>query len=102
MEKMTFEIFGQSFHISTQDGEKDDLLRVIRYYKKALDKIYEKNPQRSYFEIAVLAGITITDELYTVAKNKNSNNAPVLKNDVTRINQLINEKLKDLEISLKL
>lgn len=97
-EKYEANFFGQKFILSTNDGEKDDLEKVVNYYKKALDSLIEKLPNRPQLDLAILAGLKITDKLYSISKLKN------LKFDENeeKIHEIVNDAIKRLEISLNL
>ena len=65
-----FDIFGKTLRLQTTDGNEDDLIRVVKYYMDKVKQIYDANPNRAQTEVLTLAGITIADELFSVAKKK--------------------------------
>lgn len=70
-EKYEVKLFGQNFILTTNDGSKNDLKIVVDYYKKVVEKLTEKLPNRPQLDIAILAGLKIADKLYSLANNKN-------------------------------
>jgi len=65
-----FDIFGKTLKLQTTDGNEDDLIRVVKYYMDKVKQIYDANPHRAQTEVLTLAGITIADELFSLAKKK--------------------------------
>jgi len=92
------EIFGMEFSLTTKDGDREGLKRVAEYYKRVVTELQKKSPNLPHINVAVLAGLTLTDELYNLAKSKN------LKVDVDdrKVDELLNQALKQLEISLNI
>jgi cell division protein ZapA (FtsZ GTPase activity inhibitor) len=97
-EKYEVELFGQKFVLATSDGEKNDLKKVVELYKSIIEDLTSKFPDRQYLDIAILAGLKVTDELYTVAASKNIKINPESK----KIHKIVNEAIKRLDISLGL
>jgi cell division protein ZapA (FtsZ GTPase activity inhibitor) len=92
------DLFGTEFPLKTTDGNRDELIRVSEYYKKVVHSLSRKSPKASSLHIAVLAGIIITDELYNLARQKNTQPENVRR----EINDLLNEAIKQLEVSISL
>lgn len=100
-EKYEIKLFGQNFVFTTDDGTKEDLKAVIEYYKRVVENLMEKLPGRSQLDIAILAGLKITDKLYTLI-NKKSVKIGDKDKDEESIDIKINEAIKRLEKSLTL
>lgn len=98
MEKFSFEILGQKMDIVLKDGSKEDLVKVIKYYKEKINNLSESYPYKTSLEIALLAGIKVTEEFYTLYKKK------ILSDPEQngRINKMVSEALKQLETTLDL
>jgi len=94
----TFDLFGQDFSITTEDGNTEELKKISDYYKRTVNELVKKFPNRPQLNLAILAGLKITDELYNLAKNKKVN----LLDDEKKIDELLNEALKQLDISISL
>lgn len=92
------EIFGLEFPLTTKDGNGEQLKRISEYYKRAVTELQKKSPNLPHLNIAVLAGITLTDELYNLAKSKNVK----ISGDDKKVDELLNEALKQLEIYLNI
>lgn len=92
------EIFGLEFSLTTKDGNKDELRKVAEYYKKVTEDLQRKSPNLPHINVAVLAGLTLTDELYNLAKSKS---IKVANND-KKVDELINEAIKQLEFSINM
>lgn len=103
--KITLKLFDRVFELATSDGNSEDLLKVAHYYKKVTENLKKLHPKRPELEIAVLAGLRITDELYNLLKKYEQNKDDSVQNnskDTIKVNDLINQALKELELSLKL
>lgn len=96
--KYEITIFGQKFTLTTSDGETGELKRIAEHYKRVVDHISQKLPNRSQLDVAILAGLKITDKLYSVLKSKNMDLDLVNE----RLNEIVNEAIKRLDISLEL
>ena len=97
-DKYQLELFGQVFNFVTNDGKKEELLKIGSYFKNVVESLLKKMPNKSQLEIVVLAGLMITDELYTVAKSKKIS----LQKDREEVDEIISEAIKQLDISLNL
>ena len=97
-EKYEVELFGQKFILATSDGEKNDLKKVVEFYKSIVEDLTAKFPNRQYLDIAILAGLKVTDELYAIADSKNIQ----LKPESKKIHKIVNDAIKRLDISLGL
>ena len=98
LEKYELDIFGQKFVLSTSDGEKSELKKVADYYKNIVENLAKKLPDRQLLDIAILAGIKITDKLYSISNSKSVN----FDEDETKIHEIVNDAIKRLDISLRL
>jgi cell division protein ZapA (FtsZ GTPase activity inhibitor) len=63
-----------------------------------VESIQKRAPNKSQLDIAVLAGLTVTDELYNLAKSKKT----TMNGDNQKIDEIITQAIKQLEVSLKL
>ena len=98
LEKYELDIFGQKFVLSTSDGKKSELKKVADYYKNIVENLAKKLPDRQLLDIAILAGIKITDKLYSISNSKSIN----FDEDETKIHEIVNDAIKRLDISLRL
>jgi len=98
LQKYEVELFGQKFVLSSDDGKKHELEQVVKYYKKIVDMLIDKLPSRPQLDLAILAGLKVTDKLFNLA---NSKNITVL-NDEEKIHEILNDAIKRLDISLKM
>ncbi len=98
MERFSFEILGQKLDITIKDGEKSDLIKIIKHYKDKANAIMESYPYKSSVEVALLAGIKITEELYALYQRK----APLLPETSKEIDQKLTDSIKELENTLEL
>ena len=98
LQKYEVELFGQKFVLSSNDGKKHELEKVVNYYKKNVDNLLKKLPNRPQLDLAILAGLKIADKLFSLAKTKNVK----LINDEDKIHEIVSEAIKRLDISLKL
>ena len=97
-EKYEIDLFGQKFVLSTTDGEKDELKKVVDYYKRVVENLTEKLPNRQHLDIAILAGLKIADKLYSIAGSKNIN----IEKETKKLDKVLNDAIKRLDISLGL
>src|SRR4030042_2455386 len=95
IEKYDLKLFGQSFVLTTNDGDKNDLKIIVDYYKKTVERLIEKLPNRPQLEIAILAGLKITDKLYSIANTKN---IKIDDNDIDddNIHKIVTDAIKRL------
>ena len=98
LEKYELDIFGQKFILSTSDGKKSELKKVADYYKSVVENLAKKLPDRQLLDIAILAGIKITDKLYSMSNSKSID----FEEDEIKIHEIVNDAIKRLDISLKL
>ena len=98
VKRINFELFGQNFPLTTSDGSIEDLKKVAGYYRKIVGELQKKFPQMPHLNIAVLAGLMVTDDLYMLSKTKN----PDFSFDDRKADELLNEAIKQLEVSLNL
>lgn len=96
VKRINFELFGQMFPLTTNDGTTEDLKKIAGYYKKIVIGLQKKLPNASHLNIAVLAGLMITDDLYNLSKDKNPN----FSFEDKKVDELLSEALKQLELSL--
>ena len=92
------EIFGLEFPVKTKDGNKEELKKISEYYKRIVVELQKKSPTLPHLNVAVLAGLTLTDELYNLAKSKNVK----IGVDDKKVDELLSEALKQLDISLNI
>jgi len=97
-EKYEVELFGQKFILSTTDGEKNELKKVVEYYKSIVENLMEKLPERQHLDIAVLAGLKISDKLHEIAKSKNIK----IHTEDRKISKIVTDVIKRLDNSLGL
>jgi cell division protein ZapA (FtsZ GTPase activity inhibitor) len=97
-QKYELNVLGQKFILTTIDGQANELKKVAEYYRSIVEYITQKLPNRSQLDIAVLAGLKITDKLYTAMKSKNMDLDSV--ND--KLHEIVNEAIKRLDISMEL
>ena len=97
-EKYEAELFGQKFILSTTDGKKHDLEKVVEYFKSVVESLTKKLPDRPQLDIAILAGLKISDKLYSLANLKGVD----LDVDDKEIHKIVNDVIKRLDISLGL
>ena len=98
LEKYELDIFGQKFLLSTSDGKRSELKKVAEYYKGIVENLAKKLPDRQLLDIAILAGIKITDKLYSMTNSKSIN----FDEDEVKIREIVNDAIKRLDISLRL
>ena len=89
-----FELFGNTYKLQTTDGQRKTLIAVVDYYKRVVDQLYKAYPNKSQTEILMLAGVTITDKLYSNARYYESKATPnekanyqFLSDTIDKINQ---------------
>lgn len=101
IEKYDLKLFGQNFVLTTNDGDKNDLKIIVDYYKKTVEKLMDKLPNRPQLDIAILAGLKITDKLYSMANTKN---IKINENDIDddKIHKIVTDAIKRLDNSLGL
>jgi cell division protein ZapA (FtsZ GTPase activity inhibitor) len=97
-EKYEVELFGQKFVLYTTDGEKNELKKVVEYYKSIVENLSGKFPERQFLDIAILAGLKVTEKLYSIAGSKNIKIEPEDK----KIHKIVNDAIKRLDNSLGL
>ncbi len=100
LEKYELDIFGQKFVLSTSDGKTSELKKVADYYKSVVENLSKKLPDRQLLDIAILAGIKITDKLYSVS-NSNSKSEK-FDDGQGKIHDIVDDAIKRLDISLRL
>jgi cell division protein ZapA (FtsZ GTPase activity inhibitor) len=100
LEKYELDIFGQKFVLSTSDGKTSELKKVADYYKSVVENLSKKLPDRQLLDIAILAGIKITDKLYSVS-NSNSKSEK-FDDGQSKIHDIVDDAIKRLDISLRL
>ncbi len=97
-EKYETDFFGQRFVLSTTDGEKNELKKVVEYYKKVIEGLAKKLPDRQQLDIAILAGLKITDKLYSLAGSKDI----AVEKESVNLDNVLSDVIKRLDISLGL
>ncbi len=101
IEKYDLKLFGQTFILTTNDGEKNDLKIIVDYYKKTVERLTEILPNRPQLDIAILAGLKITDKLYSIANTKNIK-IDDSEIDDENIHKIVTDAIKRLDNSLGL
>jgi cell division protein ZapA (FtsZ GTPase activity inhibitor) len=101
-ERYTLELFGQKFVLVTQDGDQKDLKNVADYYKNVIDELAAKFPERPLLDLAILAGLKITDELYALVKKNNKSGDFSGRIEDKKITEMIDTAIKRLEVSVNL
>lgn len=97
-EKYEVELFGQNFVLSTTDGKKQELKKVVEYYKTIVEELIEKLPNRQHIDIAILAGLKVADKLYTLASSKDFE----VEEGDGKIQKIVDDAIKQLDISMGL
>ncbi len=95
-EKYEVDFFGQRFVFSTKDGNRGDFEKIINYYKKLIDGLIKKMPDRSHLDIAIMAGLKVTDRLYSLVNEKKGN----FEEDEEKLHEILNDAIRRLDISL--
>ena len=72
MEKFTFDILGQKMNISIKKDDHDEIVKVLKFYRKKVQELEKLYPYKSSLEIAILAGVRITDEYYACYNERTS------------------------------
>ena len=97
-EKYEVELFGQKFLLHTSDGKEHELKKVAEYFKEVVENLNKKLPNRPQLDIVILAGLKITDKLYSLAKSKNVS----LNVNDKKVYEIVNDMIKQLDNSLGL
>lgn len=98
-EKYEISLFGQKFVLFTTDGNKQELKQVVDYYKRTVEALTEKLPNRPQLDIAILAGLKVTDKLFSLAGSKN---IKIDDKNNNKIHEILDNAIKRLDISLSL
>lgn len=64
MGSLTINLLGTSFRINAQQ-DNQYLQQLLTYYAEVVDRLRENFPGQEPLQTAILAGIMISDELYT-------------------------------------
>jgi len=96
--KYEVELFGQKFILSTTDGKKDELKKVVEYYREVVELLSEKLGNRPQLDIAILAGIKITDKLHSIANPENIK----IEEQNKKLHDIVDSAIKRLDNSLGL
>ncbi len=104
LEKYELDLFGQKFVLSTNDGNLSELKKIADYYKNIVENLAKKLPDRQILDITILAGIKITDKLYSMINSKPTDDSKPIKfsADDVKIHEIVDEAIKRLDISLGL
>jgi cell division protein ZapA (FtsZ GTPase activity inhibitor) len=97
MEKFTFDILGQKMNISIKKDDHDEIVKVLKFYRKKVQELEKLYPYKSSLEIAILAGVRITDEYYACYNERTSS----IKKEDNNINKILNELGKELDLVIK-
>lgn len=103
-EKYILKLFGQQISLTTNDGNREDLKNVAEYFKSVVEELQNSFKSKSQLDIAILAGLKITDELYSYLKSNKSPNLQNLNNkkNMGEIEKKLITAIKQLDISLKM
>lgn len=97
MEKFTFDILGQKMDISIKNEDHDDVVAILKFYRKKVQELEELYPYKSSLEIAILAGVKVTDEYYSCYKELT---AP-MKKENSNIDKMLDDLGKELDLVIK-
>lgn len=97
MEKFTFDILGQKMDISIRNEDREEVIAILKFYKKKVHDLEELYPYKSSLEIAILAGVKVTDEYYSCYKELT---APIKKEN-SNFNKMIDDLGKELDLLIK-
>src|SRR4030042_6905177 len=100
LEKYELDLFGQKFILSTNDGNLSELKKIADYYKNIVENLAKKLPDRQILDITILAGIKITDKLYSMINSKPADDSKStrLNIDEVKIHEIVDEAIKRLDI----
>ena len=92
MGSLTINLLGTSFKINAhQDSQY--LQELLTYYTGVVDNLREKLSEQDPLQIAILAGILISDELHTQKYSSNNQQIVTQNNDVLSEVENITTKL---------
>lgn len=97
MEKFTFDILGQKMDISIKNEDHDDVVTILKFYRKKVQELEELYPYKSSLEIAILVGVKVTDEYYSCYKELTD---PIRK-DNSKIDKMLDDLGKELDLVIK-
>lgn len=97
MEKFTFDILGEKMNISIKKEDHDDVIAILKFYRKKVQELKELYPHKSPLEIAILAGVRVTDEYYSCYKELTS----PIKRENNNFDKILNELGKELDLVIK-
>jgi cell division protein ZapA (FtsZ GTPase activity inhibitor) len=89
---LTIDLLGTSFKISARQ-DSQYLQQLLSYYTEVVNKLKENLPHQDSLQIAILAGIMISDELYTHKYLSNAQNISSINIDVLSKVEHITSKL---------
>lgn len=75
MGSLTINLLGTSFKINAHQDEQY-LQQLLTYYSKVVDSLRENFPSQDPLQTAILAGVMISDELYTQKYSSGSDVVP--------------------------
>lgn len=97
MEKFTFDILGQKMDISIKNEDHNDVVAILKFYRKKVQELEELYPHKSSLEIAILAGVKVTDEYYSYYKES----VEPKKKENYNINKMLDDLGKELDLVIK-
>ena len=81
MGSLTISLLGTSFKINAKE-EEQYLQQLLNYYTGVIEKLQSRLPDQGSLQTAILAGIMISDELFT---QKYSTTTPVFSTEDTQL-----------------
>lgn len=96
MERFTFDILGQKMDISIKNEDHSDVVAILKFYRKKVQELEELYPHKSSLEIAILAGVKVTDEYYLYYKESTEQ-----KKENYNINKILDDLRKELDLVIK-
>ena len=89
------EIFGKSFRLRSAADQKY-VKKIAKYVDKRLREVSEETNSCAEVEVAILAALNITDELFE-SRSQTSDSATDLQNRARTLVMKLEEKLPELE-----
>ena len=76
--QVTVQIFGKEYALRAGD-DPSYVVRIAKFLDERLREISHAQPNRSPFDVAVLAGLNIADQLYRALEKTEAENEPTAK-----------------------
>jgi cell division protein ZapA (FtsZ GTPase activity inhibitor) len=89
MHKKRIKIFGKEYTVASSEDE-DYAIRIANYVDRKLKEISRISEEKSFYDIAILACLNITDELFE-ERNKNEILEDRLRSGLRRLDKEITE-----------